>query len=373
MKTAPAARAANGEETVSGDLVLQMIQREIALASSGGMDQAGLDGSGADQANVVSPVFAPNLKAISGGSDGTMCVLSATGIWFRYPEAGATVRSPGDEGKFPVAHGFDDPILCEQGTPTGDKPARRKERGDIRTQRAMPFSQLRTSRPIPYLLKRSAHSSHAAILDAIPVVGAGRKVLDLGCSTGYLGAELATRGYEVLGVEKAGGAGRGFPSGVRLLEHDLELGIPDSVGHDFDYIVCADILEHLRDPASLLTEIANHLSPSGIVIASLPNSGHAYFRWEVLSGRFPQEDRGLFDKTHLRFYVWAGWSALFAGAGLTIETVRPTSVPVGLAYPRLPKALAEAFELLSVWLARIWRTLFAYQFVVVAVRSCNSK
>jgi SAM-dependent methyltransferase len=265
------------------------------------------------------------------------------------------------------------PISCEQGNPTDNQPEGGKGCGDIRDCRTMPFSKLRTIRPIPYLLKRSAHSSHTAILDAIPTDGVGRKVLDLGCSTGYLGAELAVRGYEVVGVEKAGGSGQEVPRGVRLLEHDLELGLPDSVGYDFDYIVCADILEHLRDPASLLSEIANRLSPSGRVIASLPNSGHAYFRWKVLRGRFPQEDRGLFDRTHFRFYVWTGWLRLFADAGFTIETTRPTSVPVGLAYPSLPRVFVEAFELLSVGLAHVWKSLFAYQFVVVAVRSCNSR
>ena len=238
---------------------------------------------------------------------------------------------------------------------------------------AHPSSTERTAGAIPYGFKRTVHSSHAAVLDVLPREGHGRKVLDLGCSNGYLGAELALRGYQVVGVEKAGGYGQAFPKELRLVEHDLELGVPESAGDCYDYVVCADILEHLRHPGELLSTIPKILKADGKLIASLPNSGHAYFRWSVLRGRFPQEDRGLFDRTHLRFYMWDGWVRLFAEAGFEIQVARPTSVPVGIAFPVLPPVLVHSLEALSVGLARIWKTLFAYQFVVVAVRSNRSQ
>ena len=78
----------------------------------------------------------------------------------------------------------------------------------------------------------------------------------------------------------------------------------------FDYIVCADVLEHLRDPLRMLRDCQARLAPGGTLILSLPNSGHWYFRWNVLLGRFPQHDRGLFDRTHLHFYTWDGWVEL---------------------------------------------------------------
>jgi Methionine biosynthesis protein MetW len=109
------------------------------------------------------------------------------------------------------------------------------------------------------------------------------------------------------------------------------------------------------------------LEPGGRVIASLPNSGHAYFRWEVLRGRFPSHDKGLFDRTHLHFYTWDGWRDLFAAAGLRMECVEVTGVPVGLALPRWERTRWVAgMEAASYHLARGWKTMFAYQFVVTA-------
>jgi SAM-dependent methyltransferase len=190
----------------------------------------------------------------------------------------------------------------------------------------------------------------------------------VGCASGYLAGILADRGYRVTGVERRGGSGDHFPHNVELIEADLERGLPATLGK-FAYVICGDILEHLRDPAAILEQIANVLEPDGALVTSLPNSGNLYFRLVILSGRFPQEEKGLFDRTHVRFYVWKGWHDLLAAAGFQIVRREPTGIPVGLSVPRwegsLPIRLMEA---LAYWAARIRPTLFAYQFVVTARR-----
>jgi SAM-dependent methyltransferase len=135
----------------------------------------------------------------------------------------------------------------------------------------------------------------------------------------------------------------------------------------FDYILCADILEHLHDPAALLRDIRPMLAPGGRIAASLPNSGHAYFRLNVLFGRFPQHDRGLFDRTHLHFYTLAGWVDLFASTGYTIERVRPSATPFGLALPQWADTFAvRSMDHAAYVCARLWKKMFAYQFIVTA-------
>jgi SAM-dependent methyltransferase len=192
-------------------------------------------------------------------------------------------------------------------------------------------------------------------------------VLDLGCANGEIAAILASRGYHVIGVERPDGVGSAFPHNtVALVLGDLDSGIPPLAG-PFDYVLCADILEHLKHPARLLQEIHSLLAPAAVLVASLPNSGNVYFRLNVLVGRFPQDDKGLFDRTHLHFYMWDGWVRLFSGAGFRVEVVKPTGIPVGLALPGLAgSALVRCAEFLSFQLARLWKTLFAYQFVVTA-------
>lgn len=217
-----------------------------------------------------------------------------------------------------------------------------------------------------YSLKQSPYSSHSLLVGSFPTQGAGRRVLDVGCADGYLAAILAARGYRVTGVERPGGAGEAFPREVKLIEADLDAGLPALDG-SFDYVLCADVLEHLRNPRRLLEQIREGLAPGGVLVASLPNSGNLYFRLNVLAGRFPRHDRGLFDRTHLHFCMWTNWVELLASAGYSIQTCRPTGIPVSLALPRFAASLwIRAAERLSYEIARLWKTMFAYQFVVTA-------
>jgi SAM-dependent methyltransferase len=215
----------------------------------------------------------------------------------------------------------------------------------------------------PYALKESPYSSHSLLLARMPAPGDRRRVLDIGCGPGYLSRILSGRGYCVTAIERALVAQ--LPADIEFLEWDLDGGLPPLAG-GYDYILCADVLEHLRDPLVLLRQARAALAPGGALFASLPNSGHAYFRWNVLRGRFPQQDRGLFDRTHLRFYTWEGWRNLFAGAGFRIDSLAVSGVPVGLALPRWNPSLVGALERASHGAARLWKTMFAYQFIVTA-------
>lgn len=222
-----------------------------------------------------------------------------------------------------------------------------------------------------YSFKPGRYSSHSVLLGALPEQGGGHRLLDVGCAGGYLSEILAQRGYRVTGLDRPGTSISGFPANVRLVEADLEEGLPKLDGR-FMYAVCADILEHLRNPGRLLRDVREYLEPNGRLVASLPNSGNFYFRFNILLGRFPQDDKGLFDRTHLRFYMWKGWQRLFEENGFEIDLVRPTAVPVGLAFPALSR-VAEALEAVSYGCARAWMKLFAYQFVVVARKKAVAK
>ena len=224
-----------------------------------------------------------------------------------------------------------------------------------------------------YAFKPGSYSSHSVLLASLPDEGGGHRLLDVGCASGYLSEILAHRGYRVTGVERPGGSGDAFPSNVRLLEADLEEGLP-KLDSRFMYVVCADILEHLRRPERLLGEIGKCLEPNGRLIASLPNSGNLYFRLNILLGRFPRDDKGLFDRTHLHFYMWEGWRDLFERNGFEIDTVRPTAVPVGLALPAMDRwRVVQGLEAVSYGLARLWMKLFAYQFVVTARKKATEQ
>jgi len=220
-----------------------------------------------------------------------------------------------------------------------------------------------------YTHKLSPYSSHSLLLSSLPAEGHGKRVLDVGCASGYLAEILAQRGYEVVGVDRAGAPGDHFPESVQFIEADLDAGLPP-LGASFSYVICGDILEHLRNPGAMLTQLGRVLERDGTLIASLPNSGNLYFRLTVLSGRFPQEDKGLFDRTHLHFYMWKGWRELFESSGFSINESKATGIPVGLALPSWDgSALVRGLESFAYTIARLRPVLFAYQFVVTARRS----
>jgi len=214
-----------------------------------------------------------------------------------------------------------------------------------------------------YTFKAGPYSSHTLLLALFPARGDGRRVLDIGCAAGYLSAALVERGFSVACIDWPGTP---HPSTVEFSGADLDDGLGPISG-EFEFIICADVIEHLRDPLRLLQACRERLAPGGMLVASLPNSAHWYFRWNVLMGRFPQHERGLFDSTHLHFYNWRGWVSLLLRAGFRVDSVRASAVPVGLALPRWDGTfLVRSLERLSVECARLWKTLFAYQFIVTA-------
>ena len=214
-----------------------------------------------------------------------------------------------------------------------------------------------------YQFKPGPYSSHTLLLSELPPRGDGLRLLDVGCADGYLSAILAERGYSVTAVDLPGTP---HPPGVHFAGADLNEGLPSLDGR-FDFILCADVLEHLRNPLRLLRECRERLAPRGALVASLPNSGHAYFRGNVLLGRHPQHDRGLFDRTHVHFLTWQGWVKLLDMAQFRIERLRCSAVPFGEAVPRWKDSFAvRVLERLSFESARVWKGLFAYQFIVLA-------
>jgi 2-polyprenyl-3-methyl-5-hydroxy-6-metoxy-1,4-benzoquinol methylase len=148
-------------------------------------------------------------------------------------------------------------------------------------------------------------------------------ILDIGCGTGALGKHLKEKGAgEVCGIELSHVAAL---EAMRVLDRVIEgnvelLDLPFEEGH-FDCIVCADVLEHLLDPWSMVGKLRKFLKPDGVIVASIPNVGFHRVVRGLIRGKWSYADAGVLDRSHLRFFTWQSISALFQDSGFTIEKV----------------------------------------------------
>ncbi len=150
----------------------------------------------------------------------------------------------------------------------------------------------------------------------------GSDVLDVGTADGHPVVQgLKARGCRVWGVEiDEEAAATAAPLCESMVVGNVEqLDLGSTFGDKrFDVVLCLDVLEHLVEPLDTLNRLRELLTPTGIVVASIPNVTHAAVRLQLLDGSFTYTDTGLLDRTHVRFFDRAEVEKLFADAGLTV-------------------------------------------------------
>lgn len=165
------------------------------------------------------------------------------------------------------------------------------------------------------------------VLELVPVEA--RRVLDIGCGGGRLGAQIRQRqGAVVVGLEsnpKAAGLARRRLNEVR--EQDVERPDVDFPPGSFDCVICADVLEHLREPSPVLKKIRKWLTPNGCLIISIPNVRHHTVVAGLLAGNWTYESAGLLDADHVRFFTRREIEKLLYRNRFTVSESRPKPSP----------------------------------------------
>jgi 2-polyprenyl-3-methyl-5-hydroxy-6-metoxy-1,4-benzoquinol methylase len=218
-------------------------------------------------------------------------------------------------------------------------------------------------RDIHYTLKHSNTGSHVQIVSAI---AEGSHVLDLGCSNGLLARPLLEKNVRVTGVDA--GSGEGLSKELaEYYQRDLELPLELPYERVFDYVVCADVIEHLQNRAQLLRGARRYLKPDGKLIISTPNIALWFYRLSLLVGRFEYGPRGVLDETHLHLYTGSTFRREVEKAGFTVIRQRVSALPFEIVFEstgrsRLVRGLESTYHLL----ARLWPSMFAYQHILEA-------
>lgn len=163
--------------------------------------------------------------------------------------------------------------------------------------------------------------------DVIELIPPGTsRLLDVGCGEGAT-AEAAKRRLnisEVWGIEQVeavAAVARGRLDGV--VRGDVEtLSFQWPEGY-FDCILCADVLEHLRDPWTVLKRLHGILGSQGVIIASLPNARHVIPLFQIIWDRLEYTSSGILDQTHLRFFTLHTMKKMFVQTGYEITGMVP--------------------------------------------------
>jgi 2-polyprenyl-6-hydroxyphenyl methylase/3-demethylubiquinone-9 3-methyltransferase len=109
-----------------------------------------------------------------------------------------------------------------------------------------------------------------------------RRVLDVGCGTGWFSREM----------ERAGGRVVALDIGVNLLEKVAAKCGAARVAADacrlafadesFDVVISSECIEHTVDPLQALAEMCRVLKPGGVLVVTVPNE---FWRWAEVVAR----------------------------------------------------------------------------------------
>lgn len=201
------------------------------------------------------------------------------------------------------------------------------------------------------------------------------RVLEIGCGAGGLARAYKARNPNVyyVGVELFQAAAE---QAAQWLDHvilgsietpEVQQALTDvQQGQLFDVLILGDVLEHLRDPWNVLTELRTRMTAGGICLACIPNVSHWSIVRSLLTGRWDYAEQGLLDRTHLRFFTLDTSVEMFMKAGWKLIDASPR-----ILWPDKTREAVSAIQpaayALGIPAQRLERDLSAFQWVIRAV------
>jgi SAM-dependent methyltransferase len=172
-----------------------------------------------------------------------------------------------------------------------------------------------------------------------------KKVLDIGCASGYLGKEIKEKeAREVVGIDIS-------ENQIKEAENNLDKAFVIDIQTEkiplenkyFDIVLLPEVIEHLFKTEDTAREIRRVLKDDGFVIITTPNFLVFSNRIKMLFGRFDYEDSGVFDRGHIHFFSRFSLLKFIKENGF--ELLEENSI----FHPKIPKFLAKLFPNLFVF------------------------
>lgn len=182
------------------------------------------------------------------------------------------------------------------------------------------------------------NSSHTLILEQIRP---NSFVLEMGCATGYMTKYMKEKlGCTVDVVEKDAAAlmqAEQYARGVYHGDIDTDGWFSHyRIDGSYDYILFADVLEHLMFPFETLTLANRLLKDDGKILISIPNICHNDIILQMYNNHFRYTDLGLLDSTHIHFWGHDDFLDFIDSAGLKVMDKKTVTMPTQGTEQRLP-------------------------------------
>lgn len=115
-----------------------------------------------------------------------------------------------------------------------------------------------------------------------------------------------------------------------VIEGDIEnIDLPIEP-ETLDVILCLDVLEHLINPWGVMSKLGVLLKSDGVIIASIPNVCHfSVLRPLIFHGEWEYVNKGVLDRTHLRFFTRKTALKLFESSDLKVDMIKERDIVRG--------------------------------------------
>jgi GT2 family glycosyltransferase/ubiquinone/menaquinone biosynthesis C-methylase UbiE len=156
------------------------------------------------------------------------------------------------------------------------------------------------------------------------------KILEVGCACGatLLKVKNLFTNADLYGIEFNESSAAIARTFADVKAGDVEKEQLDYPGEFFDYIICADVLEHLYNPWKALETLRKHLKPDGKILISIPNVMHYSLVRDLLNGNWTYQDAGLLDRTHVRFFTIKEFKKMLYSAGYGDFHIGSITLPI---------------------------------------------
>ena len=222
---------------------------------------------------------------------------------------------------------------------------------------------------LPYHDKPSHWSSHSRIVARLTNLPAHQNVLDVGTATGVLARMCNNNSLRFFGVEpNANWAQTASPFYEKIWIQTIEAMDDESLA-GYNAVILGDVLEHLSAPETVLQKLVNLHPSSSFFMISVPNVANLWVRLNLLFGVFDYADRGILDRTHLRFFTRKTLTAMLKNVGLDIVSIQVTPIPLELVSSFFISPVGKEIYSAFAWLTSLFPTLMGYQFIVEAKKS----